>query len=666
MRFQRTLAMLMVLALLTVIVPVTIQGDGASDGTISITDSRGVTTNLTGPAEHVASFGAFATNTLVDIGFLSSVVIFDATSEYNKSGIPEMMGMSADKFVTVSSTNKDAVVQKMLDLVDDGTWNKSTDVIFGYGYSYLSPTWTELEELDFNVITFYPKSYDGIVNVVQDIETVMGADQTVSERMIFVKEFIADTLNMNGIDEPSEFVTAIYASYSSDTLKLGNNGSVTVDFIRYAGGVNVAEDPEKTVPTYSTDFSAILQLDPDFVLVDGYYAETAEDFSEMIGNDDITVYKLNKSWNSYCPDATEGLWTIACLFYPDYFQGDLPVEGQVPVGPISITDSRGVTTNLTGPADCVACFGAFATNTVVDIGFLSSVVIFDSTSEYNKSGIPEMMGMSADRFVTVSSANKDAVVQKMLDLVDDGIWNKSGDVIFGYGYSYLSPTWTELESYGFNIITFYPNSYDGIVQVVEDIETVTGANHSVSEHMTFVKEYIAETLADKGVTDSAQKIKALYASYSSDTLKLGNNGSVTVDFIRYAGGVNVAEDPEKTVPTYSTDFSAILQLDPDFVLVDGYYAETAEDFSEMIGNDDITVYKLNKSWNSYCPDATEGLWTIACLFYPDYFQGDLPVEGTGDDGTSADLTTVYVIVGITVIVVAVALVVLMRRKDRND
>lgn len=350
---------------------------------------------------------------------------------------------------------------------------------------------------------------------------------------------------------------------------------------------------------------------------------------------------------------------LITMALPVAVEGDSPaVESTV----ISITDSRGVTTNLTQPANHIASFGAFATNTLVDVGFLEKAVIFDATSEYNKSAIPEMMNMSLSKFITVSSGNKDAVVQKMLDLADDGTWNKTTDVIFGYGYSYLNPIWTELEGYGFQIITFYPSSYDGIVQVVEDIETVVGADHQVSEQMGYVKTYILDTLAENGITNSSQQVQALYASYSSNTLKLGNNGSVTVDFIASAGGFNVAEDGEKSVPTYTADFSAILQMNPDVVLLDGYYVGTAEDFSALIGNPDIEVYKLNKSWNSYCPDATDGLWTIASLFYPDYFVGELPAVPEED---KADNTLLYVAIGAIVVVGAVAVVLAMRRKDKK-
>ncbi len=668
MHYRKIMTMLMALALLSIMLPFYAEGDTGTEmsDTISITDSRGVTTNLTQPANHVASLGAFATNTLVDIGYLDAAVIFDTYSEYNESSIPEMMGMPADMFIKVSSSNKDAVIQTMLDLVDTGTWNKTTDVIFGYGYGSYSVMWSELEGYGFHVISFYPNSYDGIVQVVEDIETVMGANHSISQQMTFVKTYIADTLSDEGIDEPDEFVTALYASYSGGNLKLGNTNSVTVDFINYAGGVNVAENANKTTPTYAVDFSAILQLNPEIVLLDGYYDGTAGNFSALIDNDDIEVYKLNKSWNSYCPDAMVGLWTVACLFYPDIFEGDIPVEGEMEGNEISITDSRGVTTNLTQPANHVASLGAFATNTLVDIGYLDAAVIFDTYSEYNESSIPEMMGMPADMFIKVSSSNKDAVIQTMLDLVDTGTWNKTTDVIFGYGYGSYSVMWSELEGYGFHVISFYPNSYDGIVQVVEDIETVMGANHSISQQMTFVKTYIADTLSDEGIDEPDEFVTALYASYSGGNLKLGNTNSVTVDFINYAGGVNVAENANKTTPTYAVDFSAILQLNPEIVLLDGYYDGTAGNFSALIDNDDIEVYKLNKSWNSYCPDAMVGLWTVACLFYPDIFEGDIPVEGVVDDGNEGEYTTIIAVIGICIVLVAVAFVLLRSRKEKKD
>ncbi len=329
---------------------------------------------------------------------------------------------------------------------------------------------------------------------------------------------------------------------------------------------------------------------------------------------------------------------------------------------ISVTDFRGITTNLTEPAVHVAAFGAFATNTLVDIGQLEKVVVFDASSEYSKSGIEEVKNYSADKFITVSSTNKDMVVQTMLGLADNGTWNKTTDVIFGYGYTYLTTLWSELEGYGFHVITFYPDSYDGIVQVVEDIETVVGADHDVSENMAYVKTFIGETLLENGVNETSEKVTAVYVSYSSSVYKLGNGGSVTVDFINFAGGNNVANDTSKAVPTYAVDLTAIVQLSPEYVLLDGYYTGSADDFSALLGDDSIQVYKLNKTWNTYSPDAAIGLWTVASLFYPQYFEGEVPVEPSDDN--EDDNTMLYLAVGAVVVLVVVVAVVFLRRGNK--
>lgn len=328
---------------------------------------------------------------------------------------------------------------------------------------------------------------------------------------------------------------------------------------------------------------------------------------------------------------------------------------------IAITDSRGVTTTLPGPADHVAAFGAFATTTLIEIGYLDKAVIFDATSAFAKSGIVEVQNISADKFVTVSATNKDQVVQKMLALVDSGEWNVSKDVIFGYGYSYLNPVWDLLASHGFHIITFYPNSYDGIAQVVKDIETVVGSDHTISDQMAYVKHYINDVLVNNGVNETSEKVTAVYMSYSSNVWKMGNGGSVTVDFINYAGGNNIGNNSAKAIPTYSVDLTAVVQLNPEYVLLDGYYSGSAEDFSALLADSTVHVYKLNKTWNSYCPDAMDGLWTVACLFYPQYFNGTAPVASTS---TSTDNTMLYVAVGAVVVVGAVAAVFLMRGRKK--
>jgi hypothetical protein len=116
------------------------------------------------------------------------------------------------------------------------------------------------------------------------------------------------------------------------------------------------------------------------------------------------------------------------------------------------------------------------------------------------------------------------------------------------------------------------------------------------------------------------------------------------------------------VPTYAVDLTAIVQLSPDFVLLDGYFTGSAEDFSALLGDDSIHVFKMNKTWNSYCPDATVGLWTVASLFYPQYFDGEVPLEPSDDGGD--DNTMLYLAVGAVVVLVVVVAVVFLRRGNK--
>ncbi|MFA5313318.1 MAG: hypothetical protein WC375_08420, partial [Methanomassiliicoccales archaeon] len=134
--------------------------------------------------------------------------------------------------------------------------------------------------------------------------------------------------------------------------------------------------------------------------------------------------------------------------------------------------------------------------------------------------------------------------------------------------------------------------------------------------------------------------------------------SIAVDFINFAGGFNVANDTSKTNPTYNVDYTAIIQLAPEIVLLDGYYSGSASEFASNLGNSDISVYKMNKTWNSYCPDAMTGLWTVAGWFYPEYFAGEIPVEEANEE---TDNTMLYVGVGVGVIVLAAVAVFVMRK-----
>ena len=64
-------------------------------------------------------------------------------------------------------------------------------------------------------------------------------------------------------------------------------------------------------------------------------------------------------------------------------------------------------------------------------------------------------------------------------------------------------------------------------------------------------------------------------------------------------------------------------------------------------------------WNNYSIESMNGVWTMACSMYPDYFEGDVPEVNT-DGGPNVVL---YAIVGaVAAIVIVGAVMFLMKRK----
>ena len=144
--------------------------------------------------------------------------------------------------------------------------------------------------------------------------------------MLSLPELVSDALDSSGIDTAPEKVRAVYVSYSGDVLYIGNFGSLATDMIGLAGGTNVGMDVNRSEVRYSADFSTISALQPELVLLDGYYSGTSEEFSALINDTNITVFKLNKTWTSYCPDVTDGVWAVACEMYPSLFEGATPLN----------------------------------------------------------------------------------------------------------------------------------------------------------------------------------------------------------------------------------------------------------------------------------------------------------------------------------------------------
>jgi len=326
----------------------------------------------------------------------------------------------------------------------------------------------------------------------------------------------------------------------------------------------------------------------------------------------------------------------------------------------SVTDSTGQSYTFSSPVDHIVTMGYGFTITVVESGCADKIVGIDkySTYSYTKDERMEVLD-DVTEVGTGYTSDKDGILANMVQLVDSDEFNIDSDVIILNNFTSTLASGglrDTLINYGFKVLCYGATSYDEVVSIVEDMAKLLGSEKcsSLASQMVYVKEYIANTLKDNDLTKVAS---AAYVSYSSNVLKIGNTGSLAVDYIISAGGNNSGQNSSKASPTYAAEASELLQMDVDVILLDGNYSGTADDFcNDILHTTDITVWKMEKSWNSYGTDALDGLWAVAGYLYPDLFDGPVP-----DNSSSSDNTLYYVIAGVVIAAIVLLAVYIIKR-----
>ena len=85
--------------------------------------------------------------------------------------------------------------------------------------------------------------------------------------------------------------------------------------------------------------------------------------------------------------------------------------------------------------------------------------------------------------------------------------------------------------------------------------------------------------------------------------------------------------------------------------------EKLKEIQGAMGTENTQYVELDGLWNNYSIDSKDGVWTMACAMYPDYFSGDVPTVKAEQDNI-----LLYAAVGAgTAIVVIIAAVFLLRR-----
>lgn len=319
----------------------------------------------------------------------------------------------------------------------------------------------------------------------------------------------------------------------------------------------------------------------------------------------------------------------------------------------SVSDDRATPNTLyfDEPFKYVVTLGLAFTSTVVNLGEESKLILVDTNS---KSALSE-----GSTIPTISTSNYDDVGAKITTLVTEKGITKDDVLIIMYSYS--STGIGKLETQGYSkIMGFYPKSYDNVVTYVDKMETLIGADHSKSKEMADKANDIVSKMSDY----SGDKVKGIYISYSSSKPQIANKNSIAVSMMEKCGAINAGYDADKSAsyePSSGMGPFLVSKINDDglkVIFLDGNYSGTVADFIEEynLGDKDVKVYKIEKTWNSYTPEITDGLNYMSKCLYPSVFGSP-----DGDDTQPFNYTTIIIMVVAAVIVIGAIFVVLRRR-----
>ena len=339
-----------------------------------------------------------------------------------------------------------------------------------------------------------------------------------------------------------------------------------------------------------------------------------------------------------------------------------------------ITDGKGNTLSFDRPVDHIITIGVGVTATVIQLGYGDKIVVADKYSATNADKVFDMLrGLIDDGKAvadgTIYSSGTDALKSNVIDAADTekgGVFNKDKDVMIltgGDTYLIKNGLLDFFKENGFRVLAWNDMvDYDDIIEFTEKISMiVSGSVSGQIDKMKNVEKVINDTLKEKKVVDKAE---AFYLTYSGNAYKVGNKGSIATSMIIAAGGNAVTIDESKSGTTYEANLTELIETYGTDVTI---FADSAnivqkedrlKEVQKLVGPD-VKIVELSPLWNNYSIESMNGVWTMACSMYPDYFEGDVPEVNT-DSGPNVVL---YAIVGAVVAIVIVgAVLFLMKRK----
>ena len=352
----------------------------------------------------------------------------------------------------------------------------------------------------------------------------------------------------------------------------------------------------------------------------------------------------------------------------------VPIQSNVSAdGSFEITDGKGNTVTFTEPVGHIMTIGQGVTATVFQLGYGEKVVVADSYSAANKDKVFDRLREMIDEGKAVAGGNiyssgSDTLKSNAIAAADTekgGKFEIEKDVIIltgGDTYLVKNGLIDFFKEKGFRVLAWNDmTEYDDIITFVEKIsKIVSGGVSKEVEKMRNVKKVIEDTLKDKDII----RTKAFYLTYSGNAYKVGNKGSIATSMIMAAGGNAFTIDTTKTGTTYEANLTELIEEHGTGVIIFADSANIAQKADRMkevrdaVGND-VKIVELKPLWNNYSIESMDGVWTMACAMFPQYFSGDVPeVDGGGDSNI-----VIYAVAGIAVAaVILIGAVVLMRRR----
>lgn len=199
------------------------------------------------------------------------------------------------------------------------------------------------------------------------------------------------------------------------------------------------------------------------------------------------------------------------------------------------------------------------------------------------------------------------------------------DLVLAIGGARQLETVTKLEELGLKVLVLAPTDLEGIyqgIQLVADACGVPDASTTLVQEMRARVQSVLDAVASTSTTP-----KVFYELDATDPTRPWTPGPGTWhdNFIRLAGGVNIAANAEAAWAQYSSE--EIISQDPDIILLgDAAWGVSPDMVAARPGWDVITavksgaIYPIDDNLISRPgPRVVQGLEVLACLIHPEAF-----------------------------------------------